>query len=103
MTLAISTDRLRGSGPWSSVGPLTPEDREETSRCLAVGLSNKEISGHIDRNESVICREIARNGGRERYRAHAAERRAEEDVAAQKRGNWTATRPCMGEFCPDCG
>lgn len=59
--------------------PLTMADREEISRCLAVGLSNKEIAVHIDRNESVVCREIARNGGRERYRAHAAERRAEEE------------------------
>jgi len=57
--------------------PLTLEDREEISRCLAVNLSNKEIARHIDRSESVICREILRNGGRETYRAHAAQRRAE--------------------------
>jgi IS30 family transposase len=64
--------------------PLTMEDREEISRCLAVGLPNKEIAAHIDRNESVVCREISRNGGRERYRAHEAQRRADQQRSRPK-------------------
>src|ERR1019366_6125407 len=39
----------------------------------------KEIAVHTERSESVICREIARNGGREKYRAHRAQARAEEE------------------------
>jgi hypothetical protein len=57
--------------------PLTAEDREEISRCIALGLENKEIAAHIDRHDSVICREISRNGGRGAYRAIAAQKRAE--------------------------
>ena len=46
--------------------PLTLEDREDISRGLAKGLENKEIAFSIGRDESVISREIARHGGRER-------------------------------------
>jgi hypothetical protein len=55
--------------------PLALEDREEISRCLAMRLTNKEIAAHIERDESVVCREITRNGGREKYRAHLAQSR----------------------------
>ncbi len=58
--------------------PLTAEDREDISRGIAQNLSNKEIAAVIRRADSVVCREIARNGGREGYRAVAAQRRAEE-------------------------
>ena len=34
---------------------------------------------------SVVSREIARNGGRDKYRVHAAQRRADELVARPKR------------------
>src|SRR6266571_4255725 len=64
--------------------PLTLEDREEISRCLAMCLTNKEIAAHIERDESVVCREIARNGGREKYRAHRAQARAEEERCRPK-------------------
>jgi IS30 family transposase len=64
--------------------PLTLEDREEISRCLAMCLTNKEIAVHTERRESVICREIARNGGREKYRAHRAQARAEEERCRPK-------------------
>jgi transposase, IS30 family len=64
--------------------PLTLEDREEISRCLAMRLTNKEIAVHTGRSESVICREIARNGGRGKYRAHRAQSRAEEERCRPK-------------------
>ena len=64
--------------------PLTLEDREEISRCLAMRLTNKEIAVHTGRSESVICREVARNGGREKYRAHLAQSRAEEERCRPK-------------------
>lgn len=64
--------------------PISMEDREEISRCLAIGLKNKEIAEQIGRDESVICREIARNGGRERYRAHAAQQRADQERSRPK-------------------
>jgi IS30 family transposase len=58
--------------------PLTAEDREEISRCLVLNLSSKEIAALLDRDDSVICREISRNGGRASYRAVAAQLRAQE-------------------------
>src|SRR5712691_5810881 len=43
--------------------PLVIEDREDISRGLAKGLSNKDIAHSIGRNESVVSREIDRHGG----------------------------------------
>jgi IS30 family transposase len=56
--------------------PLTLADREEISRGLAMGLSQKDIAASIGRCESVISREIERHGGRRRYRAHQADEEA---------------------------
>ena len=42
-------------------------DREEISRGLAESLEYKEIGLRLGRDASVISREVARNGGRERY------------------------------------
>src|SRR3954451_13335817 len=47
-------------------------DREEISRGLAESLEYKEIGLRLGRDGSVISREVARRGGRERYRAVAA-------------------------------
>jgi transposase, IS30 family len=49
-------------------------DREEISRGLAESLEYKEIGLRIGRDASVISREVARHGGRERYRAAGADR-----------------------------
>jgi IS30 family transposase len=57
---------------------LTLADREEISRGLACGLTNKEIAASIGRRESVVSEEIARHGGRVRYRAHIADTEAAE-------------------------
>jgi len=58
--------------------PLTMEDREDISRGLAKGLSNKDIAASTGRDESVICREIERHGGRDAYRAWKADAAARE-------------------------
>jgi IS30 family transposase len=55
---------------------LTLADREEISRGLAEGLEFKEIAAGIDRDPSVVSRDVARHGGRERYRAAVADRTA---------------------------
>ena len=48
-------------------------DREEISRGLAEGLQYREIGLRLGRDSSVISREVGRHGGRERYRAAAAD------------------------------
>lgn len=55
---------------------LTMEEREEISRALAAGSSFREIAVAMRRAPSTISREVAKNGGRTRYRATSAESRA---------------------------
>ena len=57
---------------------LTLEEREAISRGLAEGLSHRMIAARLDRNQSVISREVARNGGNAGYRAADAQKRADE-------------------------
>ncbi|WP_435828679.1 IS30 family transposase [Saccharopolyspora shandongensis] len=62
-----------------AAGSLSSAEREEISRGLAVGKSFRAIARGLERNVSVISREVARNGGREDYRAQDA------DAAAWRR------------------
>jgi transposase, IS30 family len=55
---------------------LTLVDREEISRGLAESLEYKDIAVRIGRDPSIVSREVARHGGRYRYRATIAERGA---------------------------
>jgi hypothetical protein len=52
---------------------LSLEEREEISREIAAGLSARAIAGCINRPSSTVSREIARNGGRDAYRALVAD------------------------------
>ena len=54
---------------------LTVAEREEVSRGIAAGLSSRAIAARIGRSASTVSREIARNGGGERYQATVADRR----------------------------
>jgi IS30 family transposase len=55
---------------------LSLAEREEISRGLAAGRSVRAIARPIGRCASAVCREVAANGGRQRYRACDADRRA---------------------------
>lgn len=59
---------------------LSSREREEISRGLARGESFRSIAARLARSHVTIGREVARNGGRTAYRAHAA------DDAAFERG-----------------
>lgn len=67
---------------------LTLEQREEVTRGIAAGLSSRAIAALIGRAPSTVSREIARNGGRDSYRATVA------DAAAWER----ARRPKMSRL-----
>lgn len=55
---------------------LTQTDREEISRGLSAGRSQRQIAQGLGRAPSTISREVARNGGRTKYRALRADERA---------------------------
>jgi transposase, IS30 family len=55
---------------------LSLAEREEISRGVASSLSAQRIARILGRATSTISREIARNGGRQAYRAEAADRAA---------------------------
>ncbi len=59
-----------------AVRHLTLHEREEISRGLARGESLWVIAGRLGRTPSTVSREVARNNGRVRYRAHRADRAA---------------------------
>ena len=55
---------------------LSRSEREEISRGIAAGDSMRTIAAALERSPSTVSREIARHGGREVYRADAADRAA---------------------------
>jgi IS30 family transposase len=62
-------------------------EREEISRGVAAGESCRKVAARLGRAPSTVSRELARNGGRGRYRAQAADaaafRRAQRPKAAK--------------------
>lgn len=56
---------------------LSFEERERISRGIVAGESGRVIARALGRAPSTVCREIARCGGRERYRALRGEREAQ--------------------------
>jgi IS30 family transposase len=72
--------RLTGGFPprerMRRAGTLTVADREEISRALARDESFHAIADRLGRPASTVCREVARNGGRARYRAAEADENA---------------------------
>jgi transposase, IS30 family len=63
---------------------LTLADREEISRGLAESLEYKDIAVRIDRDASIVSREVARHGGRHGYRATTAQKTAVSSRARPK-------------------
>ena len=75
-TLVASTGGRAPLVPRRSALRLAPAEREEISRGVVAGDSCRLIGGRIRRAGSTVSREIARNGGRRRYRACQAEQAA---------------------------
>jgi len=71
---------------------LNLQEREEISRAIARGQSVRAIARALGRSHTTIAREINRCGGRQRYRAHVAER---ECLRRSRR-----PRPTKLELCP---
>ena len=56
---------------------LRVDERDDILRGIAAGLSGRKIAAGLGRDPAVVSREIARNGGRDQYRVHAAQERFE--------------------------
>lgn len=80
-----------------SASALSLSEREEISRRLVRGLTIRAIAARVRRAPSTISREIARNGGRAKYRAARADERA---WASAKRPKLPllARRPALREL-----
>jgi len=63
---------------------LTLAEREEISRGIAGALSMRQMAARIGRAPSTVSREIARHGGRSRYRATVADGEAWEQACRPK-------------------
>ena len=63
---------------------VVAEEREIISREIAAGNSFRQIGKLLNRDHSVVSREVARNGGRSAYRVIPAQRRADEHRARPK-------------------
>jgi len=59
-----------------SVRHFSLAEREEIRVGLAGGASLRAVAAKLGRNVSSVSREVARNGGRDAYRAHVADERA---------------------------
>ena len=73
---------------------LTLSEREEISRGMVAASSIRSIAGSLGRAPSTVSREINRNGGRKRYRAAAADKRAWTEALRPKRCK-LAQHPCL--------
>jgi IS30 family transposase len=67
-----------------SLRTLTLAEREDISRGIASGSSISEIAKGFERAASTVSREVARHGGRPRYRANQADRQAWESALRPK-------------------
>ena len=92
-TVLVSSRWRRPVPPreWSQLR-LSLAEREEISRGIAEGLSLRRIAEGLGRSGSTVCREVASNGGRGRYRAVAAHRSSR--IRAKR------PKPMKLETCP---
>ena len=77
-------------------GALSLAEREEIRVGIEAGDSDAAIGRRIARHRCTIGREIAAVGGRGRYRAVAAQARAD-DEARRPKQRWTDLRPWLWE------
>ena len=76
------------------LGVLRIDEREEIRVGIEGGESDADIARRLGRHRGTIGREIARNGGRDGYRAWLAEQHAA-DAACRVKRRWFEERPWL--------
>jgi IS30 family transposase len=83
----LQTGGVQRQPPRRALWCLSTAEREEISRGVAAGQPCRQIVARLGRAPSTVSRELARNGGRGRYRAQVADaaalRRAQRPKAAK--------------------
>jgi hypothetical protein len=69
----LQTGGVQHRPPRRAQRSLSMAEREEISRGVAAGEPCRQIAARLGRAPSTVSRELARNGGRGRYRAQAAD------------------------------
>jgi IS30 family transposase len=69
----LQTGGVQRHPPRRALRCLSMAEREEISRGVAAGESCRKVAARLGRAPSTVSRELARNGGRGRYRAQAAD------------------------------
>ena len=69
----LQTGGVQHRPPRRAQRSLSMAEREEISRGVAAGVSCRQIAGRLGRAPSTVSRELARHGGRGRYRAQVAD------------------------------
>jgi IS30 family transposase len=69
----LQTGGVQRHPPHRALRCLSTAEREEISRGVAAGEPCRQIAERLGRAPSTVSRELARNGGRHRYRAQAAD------------------------------
>lgn len=92
-----SAGGIRPPTPRRDQRHLTFEEREEISRGLAADESFQQIGERLGRSRVTVWREVSRNGGREGYRAAAADAAAGERARRPKPGKLEAS-PLLAEL-----
>jgi DNA-binding CsgD family transcriptional regulator len=69
----LQTGGVQKHPPRRALRCLSVAEREEISRGVAAGEPCRQIAARLGRASSTVSRELARNGGRHRYRAQAAD------------------------------
>jgi transposase, IS30 family len=85
---------LVGRRVWHSGWRLSYEERAQIAARVELGHGVREIARVLGRSPSTVSREIARNGGRERYRSVRAEQRAQR-CARRPKASKLSGRPCL--------
>jgi IS30 family transposase len=75
-------------------GALTLEEREEIFGGVARGEADGVIAARLGRHRSTIWREIRAGGGRDAYRPHRGQQRAD-NAARRCRSTWVQSRPWL--------